>query len=70
MDERAWLECADPTPMPDFLQGRASTRKLRLFVSACCRKVWPLFPDERSHWAMDRAERVAEGLAKKKRTSR
>jgi hypothetical protein len=37
-----WLACTDPTPMVNFLRGKASDRKLRLFLCACCRSVWHL----------------------------
>ena len=35
MTEAEWLACTDPTPMLLFLHGRASDRKLRLFIANC-----------------------------------
>jgi hypothetical protein len=32
--------------MLDFLHGHASARKLRLFATACCRRLWDLLPEE------------------------
>jgi hypothetical protein len=61
MTETEWLCCEDPTPMLEFLRGRVSDRKLRLFGCACCRRIWHLLPDEGCKEAIKRAESYAEG---------
>jgi hypothetical protein len=48
--------------MLDFLRGKASERKLRLFSVACCRSVWPMLPDQRTRKAVEIAERFSDGL--------
>jgi hypothetical protein len=51
--------------MLDFLQeiGKGGGRKARLFVTACCRRLWHLLADERSRKGVELLEQHTEGLA-------
>jgi hypothetical protein len=59
--EREWLECGDPGPMLQFLRGKASDRKLRLFAWACCSRVRHLLSDRYNRKALSVAQRYADG---------
>ena len=63
MTEAEWLACEDPTPMVDFIEGKASPRKLRLFLVACARLAWDHIAVPEAREAVEVAERYADGLA-------
>ena len=63
MTEHEFEAAADPTPMLEYLQGKVSDRKLRLFACACCRQVWGLLVSPPSRAAVEVAERYADGTA-------
>src|SRR3954451_15354205 len=58
-----WLACADPEPMLESLRGTASSRRLRLFAAACCRRIDHLLAREESRRAVEVAERYEDSLA-------
>jgi hypothetical protein len=66
MTEADWLACSDPQKMLEFLRGRASDRKLRLFACVLARGVWHLLRSERCRKAVLVAEAFADGMASRK----
>jgi hypothetical protein len=60
--EADWLACDDPTPMLEYLRGKASDRKLRLFAVACSHRAWDRL-DDLGRAAVAVAEQYADGLA-------
>jgi hypothetical protein len=62
MTEAEWLSATDPSTLLEFLEGRASERKLRLFCCGCCRRIWELMVDPTSRQAVEVAELFADGL--------
>jgi hypothetical protein len=58
--EAWWQACVDPAPMLDWMRGRASPRKYRLFACACCRRNWHLLFDPRNRYGVAVAERFAD----------
>jgi hypothetical protein len=65
MTEAEWLACEHPRFMLEYLRGRGSGRKLRLFACACCRRIWQLLADKRFRQAVKVAELYADGQARK-----
>jgi hypothetical protein len=61
--EAEWLECADPLVLLEFLKGKATNRKLRLFAVGCCHLIWSNLTTHRSRRAVELAELYADGLA-------
>jgi hypothetical protein len=65
MTEADWLISTAPQAMLAFLRncGKASDRKLRLFLVACARTVWDRMTDPTMRRAVETAERFADGCA-------
>src|SRR5262245_39027698 len=61
MTEIEWQACQQPWKMLEYLQHKASARKLRLVAVACCRWLWHLLTDDRSRQAIAVAELFADG---------
>ena len=67
MTESEWLACTDPQSMMEFLRGKASVRKSRLYVSAHWRQVWgrSAYPD--ALLLVETAERFIDRLTSRRR---
>jgi hypothetical protein len=61
MTEAEWLACTQPDLMLEYLKGKASERKLRLFACACCRRIWHLIDDERGRRFIELTELFVDG---------
>ncbi len=69
MTAAEWRACTDPLVMLDFLRGKASDRKVRLFACGFCRRNWHLLPDGPSRKAVEISERYADGQVKRQALS-
>ena len=61
ISEADWLSCTQSTQMLGWRRTKASDRNLRLFMTACCRRIWPHLVDERSRKAVELAELDVDG---------
>jgi hypothetical protein len=62
LTEKEWLAGNTFRRMLDYLRGKATNRKLRLFAAACCRRVGRLLAEEeRARRAVEVAEQFADG---------
>lgn len=62
MTSAEWMACSDPPPMLEFLRGKVSERKLRLFSTACFLRLTALLPDPRQRQGISVLEQLAEGV--------
>jgi hypothetical protein len=60
MTEVEWLTSTDIYKMLEYLRGKVSDRKLRLFAVACCHRPYYQVADERQRKAVQLAERMAD----------
>jgi hypothetical protein len=63
MNEGEWQGGMDVAAMLEYLAGKVSERKLRLFACACVRYYWNRFHYRPPREAVEMAERLAEGEA-------
>ena len=66
MTQKEWLTCTNLKRMLRYLRRKASQRKLRLFISALARQLWPLLPNARSQRAVKVSECFADGMAERR----
>lgn len=61
MTEAEWLVASDPQTMLDVLEMKGGDRKLRLFIVACCRRLWPHMIHQSSRRVIELLELAADG---------
>ena len=62
MTEAEWMASTDPLPMLEFVRGKASDWKLRLFACACCRRLSIYFKKEATSQLVEVSEQYADGM--------
>jgi hypothetical protein len=62
MTESEWLACTDAKALLEFVQGKVSDRKMRLFAVACSRQLWRSAVRE-GEVALEIAELYSDGHA-------
>jgi hypothetical protein len=65
-DDETWTASADAGRMLEFVHGKLSDRKLRLFACACCRRLPLVTEVGRNLRAVEAAEHYADGLVPKR----
>src|SRR5271168_1365314 len=64
MTESDWLTSTNPISMLEYVHGKVSERKLRLFACACHERIWHLLSDQKiCRKTIEFAERFSDGLA-------
>jgi hypothetical protein len=61
MTEEEWLASANPAPMLEFVRGKTSDRKLRLFACGVCRQLAPLVGIDEYVRGIEAAESYVDG---------
>lgn len=67
--EAEWHASSDLEAMLQFVEGKVSDRKLRLFACACCRHLWHKL-NKANRRAIKVSEKFADGLATEKELSK
>lgn len=61
-EEEVWRTSSEPSTILKFLGEQTNSRKLRLFVIACCYRIWHCLDESRGRQLVETAEQCAEGL--------